>query len=60
MRIIERGTPEAMREHEARCSKCKTKFAFAEHEAKRVLDQRDGDYFEVSCPVCSNGVTKSC
>lgn len=58
--IIERGTPPGDEPIETKCRRCTTKFSFTEGEAKRIPDQRDGDYLEIACPVCSASVTVAC
>ena len=57
MRIIERGTPPNEQPIEGRCRNCKTIFEFMQHEAKRISDQRDGDYWHLNCPVCNQTVS---
>lgn len=57
--ITKLGTPPVERVYETRCNRCKTEFTFQAADARKVFDQRDGDYWEVGCPVCGHTVTKS-
>ena len=57
VQVIKRGTVPADRMHDAKCVRCQSELRFPERAAKLVLDQRDGNYFEVPCPVCGNQVT---
>lgn len=59
MRIIKQGVPPETKEIEATCRNCDTVFAFLQIEAKRVNDQRDGDFWSIACPVCAKQVTKA-
>ena len=59
MRIIERGVPPETKEIEVTCRNCKTVFAFLPIEARRVNDQRDGDFWSLPCPICTKQVTKA-
>ena len=45
----------------ARCNSCKTEFEFAAQEAEYKSDQREGDYYEIACPLpgCGKTVLKS-
>lgn len=57
MRIIERGTPPSEQPVEFRCCNCKTIFECMKGEIERVSDQRDGDFWKSTCPVCHKMVT---
>lgn len=57
MNIIHRGIKPAERRHTVRCTSCSSVMELSESEAKRVSDQRDGDYMSFDCPVCSRLVT---
>lgn len=52
MRIIEKGKIPEEIEHTTTCGNCKTKFAFMAKEARFQADQRDGDFYQIDCPVC--------
>jgi len=56
MKILKKGCLPKERRHVATCDNCRTKFEFQEGEAKMVSDQRDGDYLEVKCPLCKDGI----
>lgn len=58
MKIIRKGVIPSEKEHECMCSKCKSIFTFTEREAQLRSDQRDGDFFELNCPVCGNKIYK--
>lgn len=58
MKIIQKGNlhSSAIR---FECRVCRCVFeAEKTLEARRVSDQRDGDYYECGCPTCSNVCTK--
>lgn len=56
--VIERGQPTWNRRHRVKCLGCQSILEFAELEAKRTSDQRDGDFFTIECPVCKRDVHK--
>jgi hypothetical protein len=56
MEILHRGTLPEERQYEATCTRCYTKFRFAQHEASMSSDQRDGNALRIDCPVCRNTV----
>lgn len=58
MKIISKGTDPATVPLYATCNKCKTQIEFLPHEAKFRSDQRDGDYYTITCPVCQAAITK--
>lgn len=57
--IIRQGQIPEEQVFEATCTNCKTHFRFKRKEAKYVSDQRDGDFLEIPCPLCSKTVYKS-
>jgi RNase P subunit RPR2 len=57
--VVRRGQVPSERIHEVTCRNCNSDLRFRESVAHRVFDQRDGDYFEVPCPVCGATVTKT-
>lgn len=60
MRIIKHGRdPTTGAHYESKCLNCKTVFEWHTGEARLKPDARDGDYYEVNCPVCSRLVTKA-
>ncbi|QNH21245.1 hypothetical protein HEP73_02159 [Xanthomonas sp. GW] len=60
MHIIKRGRdPSAGEHHRSTCRRCGTKFEWHTGEATVLPDHRDGDYYQVICPVCSHAVTKA-
>jgi uncharacterized Zn-finger protein len=50
--IIKLGVVPGERNHETKCSNCNTHFRFKEAEAVFRADQRDGDFWEIKCPLC--------
>lgn len=52
-KIIKQGSLPDHEVIETTCGNCKTIFTFTVIEADAVYDQRDGDYFKISCPFCS-------
>ena len=60
MRIIKHGKdPLSAKPHRVKCRNCKTVFEFTASEAVVRPDWRDGDYYEIACPVCKRAVTKA-
>lgn len=59
MRIIKQGVAPSEREYQVTCSSCKTIFAFYMNSVKTRSDQREGTWYEVTCPhkPCSKTVT---
>lgn len=57
VKIVRRGRLPQEIEYQADCYGCKTLFTFAGVDAKFHSDQRDGDYYEIKCPVCNEPVT---
>jgi len=39
------------------CRRCGTEFEWNTQEGAYRSDQRDGDFYEVGCPVCNAAVT---
>ena len=58
MKIITPGRLPDLIEIRATCNHCKTVFEFTPREATLRSDQRDGDYYEVHCPLCGKVVTR--
>lgn len=59
MRIIKHGRdPKAGAHYKSTCRMCKTRFEWHTGEAVLRPDARDGDYYEVKCPVCEGLVTR--
>lgn len=53
MKIIKHGCdPKAGEHFKSTCCSCSTKFEWHTGEARFVPDYRDGNYYEVKCPVC--------
>lgn len=50
--IIRRGELPELEKHEATCARCKTEFRFEAREARLVPDPRDGDFYQIGCPIC--------
>lgn len=48
-------------EYVSTCQSCGTKFSFMNTEATRVLDERDGNYLTIVCPLsgCGKIVTRA-
>lgn len=59
MEIIKEGELPGSKTYTATCNSCKTVFRFRAGEAKYITDQRDGDYYSVTCPLkgCHSTVT---
>lgn len=53
MKIISRGTPPETKPVRFECRKCKTVFETTQAEVRRVSDQRDGDFWQHTCPICA-------
>ncbi len=59
MRIVKLGIAPSERTIEAKCQRCHSVVEFLANEAKRVADQRDGDFLQIACPVCHHNITKA-
>lgn len=59
MEIIRQGADPAKEHIEAECNRCGTIIKFLPIEAKYVSDQRDGDFYQIKCPVCPGTITKA-
>lgn len=60
MRIIKHGRdPKAGSFYKTTCLSCRTKFEWHTGEATIVPDLRDGDYYDVVCPVCGRHCTQN-
>lgn len=51
MKIIEKGKLPGERFAQVRCSSCKTLFEFLQKEAKFTSCQREGDFYQIHCPL---------
>ena len=60
MRIISYGKdPATGTDYKIKCNNCRTVFEFHSGEAITRPDPRDGDYYEVQCPVCKRLCTQA-
>lgn len=62
MKILKRNHAHLFKEvWPCTCTRCKSEFLFEHHEANLIPDMRDGNYYAVKCPVCSqpNNVSAS-
>lgn len=59
MKIISQGEDPAKKVIQAKCSHCGTVVEFEQSEAKLVSDQREGDFYQIGCPVCHHTITKA-
>lgn len=59
MKIISRGTPPDLKPIRFECDHCRTVFEATRQEASFVPDQRDGNFWQIACPVCSRQVTRA-
>lgn len=61
MRIIRKGKLPSNVVLQCTCRNCKTVFEFEAWEAEVVNDQREGDFFRITCPLqgCSYSNTLS-
>lgn len=50
MRIIQRGVAPSEKEYHYVCRNCGTHFAFYLNSVKQKHDQREGAWYEVTCP----------
>lgn len=57
--IVYRGALPEAKKYEGACKYCRTVITFKREDARYRCDQRDGDYLEVQCPVCSRPITIS-
>lgn len=59
MKIIEQGKKPLL-DKKITCLECSCQFQLeSESEAKFIADQRDGDYYEITCPQCHHKGTYS-
>lgn len=56
MTILKKGTLPQDKRYRATCRTCKTEVEFAQIEAERRHDMRDGDALVVKCPVCNGEI----
>lgn len=59
IKVIKRGVIQESIPRTATCRRCRSELEFVPAEVKRVFDQRDGDFYQFACPVCSATVTVS-
>jgi hypothetical protein len=59
IKIVRRGELPEEKIYRGTCSYCKTEFTFNGSDGKFRSDQRDGDYYEIDCPLCCRGVFAS-
>lgn len=59
MKIISRGQTPDLKPIRFECTHCKTVFEATQQETTFVPDQRDGNFWQVACPVCARLVTKA-
>jgi uncharacterized protein with PIN domain len=57
MQILNKGKRPGELQAKGKCNTCNASVKFKQKEAKFVADQRDGDYYEISCPTCENKIT---
>ena len=56
MRVIKSGKRPKDKLKKMKCIECKTVFQFRMSEAESVLDDRDGDYYRINCPMCKEDI----
>lgn len=54
MKIINRGVPPQENLFRFTCSNCKSLLECKQGEMKHYSDQRDGEWWNIDCPVCQN------
>ena len=52
MKIIKKGSLPEEKVKRITCRKCSTVFEFQLNEARYNIDQRDGDFYSIDCPLC--------
>lgn len=57
MEIIRRGEDPKKKPLREKCDNCHTIIRFTKDEATFRYDQRDGNYYEIKCPVCNSMIT---
>lgn len=57
MKIIKQGQDPQATPLRATCTRCHTQIEFHPIEAKYIADQRDGDFYQIACPVCPATIT---
>lgn len=58
MRVIRQGQDPRLTPVTCTCAQCRSEIEFLPHEAKLVSDQREGDFYQLMCPVCSSTITR--
>lgn len=53
MRITKEGILPEEQVHAGKCKVCGTEFEFLSREGKHKYDQRDGEWIEIDCPLCT-------
>ena len=53
MKIIKRGEVPDLKPIRFECAHCTTVFEATRQEAALVIDQRDGNFRQIACPVCN-------
>lgn len=51
MQIIKAGKLPQEKKYRLTCSTCNTVFEFKLNEARHLCDQREGDFYTISCPL---------
>ena len=57
MEILKRGIPPKERTYDITCRNCASELRFVRDEATLVVDTRDGNYYQIACPVCQENIT---
>jgi ribosomal protein S27E len=56
VRILKQGMPPGERKFQVTCKSCRSELEFKASEAAYTNDQRDGEFWQIQCPVCSDRV----
>lgn len=54
IKIIQKGQLPALKVYKVTCRYCTSVLEFTQQDGKIHYDQRDGDYIEILCPVCTS------
>jgi hypothetical protein len=57
MKVIHQGNNPATVPLQCTCGQCRSVIEFLPFEAKRTFDQREGDFYSITCPVCQFTIT---